>query len=331
MGWRRLPVVESATSDHFFRFALRVISSRARIVYARPLPGESDANDFLLLLELNSCKYCKTYPVVMKRAFLVIFVLASAVLTRAQLLSNVTFAVTVSNLPLHDVSLLYHGQGSSIDETKTLTLFIRHLASGTITGTGAVNYTTQEYSFAGDGNLRGRYRSLPFGDRYGFALNVPIFGDDAAGDAIGGRFRFHALIRQAGSTNFTGSGTNEVCVRGYECTESDELFYVRPRSHPWMLRVDLNKPGSRIRGTAEVVLISHRFSPTNVFGREFHYAARGRFNARSQRWLIRLLGTGEDRGSSLLVRANSACEVESIRGRLLGQRMDSDGPFVVEP
>jgi hypothetical protein len=267
----------------------------------------------------------------MNAAHLLLYLFASAFLARAQLTSNIIYSVVVSNHPIFDASLSY--RSSTIgDETNLLEMRIRHLANGRIGGTGLVAYANMNYEFTGHGDLHGRYLSLMTGDRCAFGFRTRISGTNTAGAPVRGTYEFDGLFLQRSGSDFFTSGTNVVCLRGDECTASDEHFYdADPRARDWKLSLNLQTSAEHIRGTGELLLIGFRFYQTNFLGRTLKYSAHGHFNKHTQQSVIHLRGIGEDRGSVFVIRGNGSFEIESIRGRALGQRADSDGPFEVVP
>src|SRR5204863_9287908 len=138
--------------------------------------------------------------------------------------TSYAYSVTVSNHPLYDASIGYHRQGSSIDSTQSLEMRIHHLANGKINGTGSVASLTKDYNFAGNGNVWGRYRQLPLGDRCAFDFTARIMGEDAAGFPVRGSYLFRGLFLQRSGPDFYTAGTNVICINGYMCTGTDELF-----------------------------------------------------------------------------------------------------------
>jgi hypothetical protein len=208
---------------------------------------------------------------------------------------------------------------------------IHHLANGRIRGTGSVASLTKDYTFEGHGNVHGRYRQLPLGDRCAFDFIARIIGDDAAGFPITGSYHFRGLFLQRSGPDFYTAGTNKTCVRGYMCTGADEFFYeMDPRGRNWKLSLQLESTRERIRGTGELLLIAYRLNQTNILGRKLFYAVRGRSNERTRDSFIHMAGIEADKGSSLYIRANEISGIKSIRGKVLGQKVSSDGPFEIE-
>jgi hypothetical protein len=252
-----------------------------------------------------------------------------AMFVRAQAASTTVYSVVVSNSPVFDLSLIYSCHGQYLEEARMLEFYVKHLASGRIGGTGVVAYANPDFSFVGEGNLKGRYRSSISGDEAAFVFRAPLRGTNSGGVPLHGAFRFSAVYEQESPTNLLSWGTNVVCISGMDCTGDFVTFFVNPRLRNWLLSLHVERVGTQFTGTGELKLINYRFSPTNIVGRTLGYQARGRFDERTGQAVVHLRGIGEGRGSSFSIESNGESAVQRIRGRVLGQPVDAVGPFEI--
>lgn len=233
---------------------------------------------------------------------------------RAQIPAG-TFTFTFStNLPLFDLSGTVQTNSGNTTEQFTLVLS----PQGRISGPFSATYNDSVVSLTIEGALRGVVVVsdatlkvvLGVHARFsGFASGHPVAGTEI----VRGRF-----VADEETKMLVGRQVMTVCILGRGCrTTADNVSIPIPSddgesSGSWTLTLNLSNAGKVITGSAVATLEN---------GRSISFNVRGAYAPRSGISRLRLSGTGEASGVSMVMTTSSEMELLTLRGRLLGQRL----------
>jgi len=224
------------------------------------------------------------------------------------------YRFTNGMLPIHDISISAVTNVAGIDELFTLNLSPK----GRFSGSFAAHYDDGIVVVDVNGLLTGSLAYTPPVYRIVFAGHGPLSGT-AYGRPIHGSHVFRARLEADLPTGIaTGSETVTVCLAGFGCRTSSEVVtfdILEPASSggDWLLTLSLTNRGRIISGSAQATLAN---------ARTVEFRVRGTYSPRTQITRLTLRGTDLANGVLINLTANSAMHLQTVRGKLFGQRLD---------
>jgi len=243
------------------------------------------------------------------------FILAAAlslpVLCRAQLAGE--YQISFTNGPaLWDFSGSYPVSNSTLQVRATLT----HFAVGFVGGTGSAHVEDGAIEISANEIAEGQVMNA---GKSGVQMSVKgagTFKGTYNGLAISGPFTSALdLTLNPNDRTLTGTESGTICVAGRGChTLSTNVTFQLPgdMDGTWSLILDVGTTNRTVHGTATVLLSNGRTLPFN---------ARGTYSRAKDLSKLTLKGTDDAAGTSLTVTVDSDGQVQSLRGKLLGQKL----------
>lgn len=245
------------------------------------------------------------------RRFSILLACALPVTALAQLDGTFQFQFT-TNLPLWDFTGSYSYSNGAFQVENTLS----HSVRGAVKEAGSVRYSEGFTHFTASQIARGRVSVSPAGQVRWNASAAGEFDGVALGRPLSGPFNGSiALALDPETRALTGTESGTLCARGLGCrTIVTNVSFALPAemNGQWELVLDLVTSNAVVRGTATAELSNGRTIPFKV---------RGRRRSRAGEQRLTLAGVGEAKGVALSVTLDSAGGLQSLRGKLLGQRL----------
>jgi hypothetical protein len=246
--------------------------------------------------------------------FLVLLFVSYAVPAIAQMPSG-TFNYAFTNTPLWDTSGIYTNNSETNGVMDTTVVQIQESATGQITGDRSERDVEGENFADIDGPVAGTI-SVKAG-----VLTASLKSSgDVNGVEDGVSFTGHATGKSIETldTNLliiTTSGVEKVCPTGGKCvTEAGtETSPLPPTMNgDWTLDTGITAAGDTLTGTGTLTLSN---------ARSLSYQIDGSYSTKTQVAKLKLVGTGDAAGTSLLVTTfGVAMELTSLKGKVLGQK-----------
>jgi hypothetical protein len=229
----------------------------------------------------------------------------------AQLNGEFQFQFT-TNLALWDFTGAYSYSNGAVQIENTFS----HSPRGAITGAGTVRYGDGVTHFTANEMARGHVAGS---SATTVTLNASAAGDFngmALGRALSGPFNGSiSLALDPDTRSLTGTESGTLCAHGFGCrTIVTNVSFMLPAemTGQWALTLNLVTSNAIVRGTAAAELSNGRTISFNVRGKRPNAAGEQR---------LTLVGTGEAKGTALSLMLDGGGALQSLRGKLFGQRL----------
>ena len=223
-----------------------------------------------------------------------------------------------TNLPVFYLDETFSTNLVGSDEMLTMELTPQGRFRGTYSGHADDGTVVLDLS----GNPTGRFSGIS--PEYHLSLRVRgTLRGTAYGRPVAGTFTLSGSGDLDATTGVaTGRRHVVVCLPGRGCqTVSDSFSFDSGKPEigegDWSLSLNISNQINRVTGTARATLTES--------GRTVDFRVRGTYSPRRELVKLQLQGIGDAAGVLIRLEADSAMKLQSIRGKLFGQRIDSSG------
>jgi hypothetical protein len=255
----------------------------------------------------------------MKTCLLALLVgLSTALVAHAQPVSgSYPYQFSGTNLPLFYFNVNFSTNASGLSETVAVAL----TPLGRLRGSYSAHYDAAGAVFDFGGKLAGRFSGNPPYYQVDFSGHGPLQGS-VLGRPVSGTQSLRATASLDPTTGYlTGTEFATVCLSGYGCrTESQPLSFeiAKPGSGEgdWSLVLTITNRHNRISGTAQATVGD---------GHMVSFRVSGAYSPRQSRVKLQLRGKGDAVGVLIQFEADPAMKLQSMRGKIFGQHIDTSG------
>jgi hypothetical protein len=231
--------------------------------------------------------------------------------------AELTFQFSTNDAPVFDLSGSWETNSEGVDEVFTINVTPRGRISGPFSASGDQDGVHIDMSGELSGMIVATYPT-------DLRMSLGLRGDFTAtvnGMPVRGRERLHGVFHASEATGtLSGRMSGSVCVIGVRCVPVQRSMEIPlldsmdagEGDGSWSLTLNIDAAKNRVTGTATATMPNERTVP---------FLVNGTISSRTGVTKLRLRGTGEAAGVTLLAQLNSAQEITSLQGRLFGQRL----------